>query len=208
MKYLNRDYTKHISFKDLAAPGSRAARFDPSFDSLPDEDLAAKAAVGSSDHFEALVRRYSAAIYRFSYRISGGAQEAEDIVQETFIKLFAALPNANPELPFKPWLYKIALNTAISKKRKNKDGGRVPLEYAEAMVAGGDAVESTAERLDAQAAIDRLPADYRAMIVLRAVEDLAFAEIAKVLEIPEATARTRFNRAKNALRSSLDRGAS
>ena len=180
-------------------------RFEPSLASMADEALAARAAAGSSQHFEALVRRYSKAIYRLGLRYSGNAGAAEEIAQETFVKVFLALPKARLDIPFKPWLYKIAMNTAISNRRKSKDEYNLPLERAEATVGKGDIAVSVAGRLDAQQAIERLQPDYRLIVILRAIEELSFSEIAQVLDIPEATARTRFKRAKDSLRLSLNK---
>jgi len=184
---------------------SGATEIKPSLAGATDEELAAKAAGGSSDHFEALVRRYTTAIYRVGYRLTGNTAEAEDIAQETFIKVFRALPKTRLDLPFKPWLYKIAVNTAISHWRKNKDRYQVDLEAADSLTQTGDTGDMVAVRQDIQAAINRLEIDYRRIGVLRVAEDLSFAEIGQVLDIPEATARTRFNRAKTKLQLYLSK---
>lgn len=163
--------------------------------SLTDEELARAFVAGSHGDFARLVDRYAGSLYRVIYRLCGSAEEAEDLVQETFVKVFKALPTLDLDRPLKPWLYKIAVNTTISQLRKR--GHRTQLEFDEGrQPVVGDSTEMLAQRVDAQAALARLPLDYRRMIVLRAVEDLAFSEIAEILDIPEATARTRFHRAR------------
>lgn len=191
---------KLFSLRNPAAkdrlPGARL-----SLAGLADEALAVRAGAGSGQHFEVLVRRYSAAIYRFSLRFSGNPAAAEEIAQETFIKVFQALPTARQGLPFKPWLYKIASNTAISYYRKTKMNSlNAPLEAAEAMAGKIDVAGAVANRVDAQAAISRLAPDYRQVVILRAIEEFSFGEIAAILEIPEPTARTRYKRAKDSLK--------
>jgi RNA polymerase sigma-70 factor (ECF subfamily) len=160
--------------------------------------LAARAASGSEEDFERLVRRYSASIYRVVYRMCRSAEDAEDITQETFVKAFRALPAADLSRPIKPWLYKIAVNTALSCLRKKS--GKIQVEWCESEVpAAVDQNETVPEKLDAQEALGRLPIEYRQIIILRAVEDLPFADVAAILDIPEPTARTRYSRARKAL---------
>jgi RNA polymerase sigma-70 factor (ECF subfamily) len=163
-----------------------------------DEDLAYRAVSGSEGDFEQLVRRYSASIYRVVYRICGSAEDAEDITQEAFVKAFKALPRADLSRPIKPWLYKIAINSALSHLRKKS--GKIQVEWSENQVpAAADQSETIPEKLDAQAALERLPSNYRQIIVLRAIEALPFADVARILDIPEATARTRYSRARKLL---------
>lgn len=195
------DIGKSIDFIGRIKPSLLLSGISPSLSGLTDEELAASAATGSTNHFEAIVRRYSSAMYRLAYRLSGNRGDAEDIVQETFVKLFRALPTADTSRPIKPWLYKIAVNTSLSLLRKRSGTKNVNLDEAADFVHSGDFSEISAAGIDAQKALDRLPPAFRQMIVLRAVEDLPFAEIADILDIPEPTARTRFKRAKDMLRS-------
>lgn len=182
---------------------SRKFVFEISIESLSDNELAARAASGSADHFTALVRRYSSAMYRLAYRLIGNESEAEDVAQETFIKLFLALPKADLDPPFKPWLYKIAVNACFSHIRKKKGKHWTGLETADAAARFSDISETVNDRIDAQKALAGLPLNYRQIVVLRAVEELTFAEISEILDIPEPTARTRFKRAKDSLRQQL-----
>lgn len=172
-----------------------------------DEELVLDAAAGSTNHFAALVRRYSSAIYRVGYRLCGDPHEAEDIAQETFVKVFRALPGARLDMPFKPWLYRIAINTAISHLRRRKaQPADLTVDGPENMGNRGvvpSFADAVALHLDAQAAINSLPLNYRQVVVLRAIEGLGFAEITQILDTPEATVRTWFHRAKTLLRARL-----
>ena len=160
-----------------------------------DEELAQAAAAGSQDDFARLVRRYSDSIYRVVFRLCGSAEDAEDITQETFIKAFKALPQIDLRRPIKPWLYKIAVNSAVSQLRKQR--GRVQVELDEAELPPvRDGAEMLPDMIDAQTALAGLPLDYRRVMVLRVIEDMSFADVAEILDIPEATARTRFRRAR------------
>lgn len=160
---------------------------------INDEELAIKSASGSIKHFEVLLLRYSAAIYRLAYRFVGNSHDAEDIAQDTFIKVFRALPKTNLDMPFKPWLYRIAINTAISYlRKKKKEQLNKDLE-----IETHDFAESLLDKDEIQFLINKLPLDYRKVIVLKAIDDLSYREISLILNIPETTARTWFYRAKN-----------
>jgi len=173
-----------------------------SLDGLADEELAAKAQAGSSDHFSQLVRRHTAGVYRVGYLLTGNRQEAEDIAQETFIKVYQAISRYRPGLPFKPWLYRIAINTSRSAGRKKKSRPETTgLNENEASLT--DAAESVSAELDALGVVKMLPPDYRPVVILRAVEGLSFSEISGILEMPEPTARTKFHRAKALLKARL-----
>lgn len=146
-------------------------------------------------------------MYRVAYRFCRNATEAQDLTQETFVKLFKALPKAQLDLPFKPWLYKISINTAISHMRKIQGKHRVEWTETETETETSTTTDDHADTIvkqnDLQAAIDELPFEYRQMIILRAVEELSFEEISEVLDIPAGTARTQFSRAKKQLRAIL-----
>jgi len=173
---------------------------------LTDEALLARAVTGSEDDFEVLVRRYSSTVYRVAYRFTGSRESAEDATQETFLKIYKALPTVKLDAPFKPWLYKIATNTAISSYRKSRGKTHVSLAAAadrDLATAPDDTALRVVEHDNLQAAISNLPDTYRQVVILRTVADLPYAEVAKILDVPEATARTWFNRAKNLLRQQL-----
>lgn len=187
------------------SPGSawRSSTIQESLDHYADEELAARATTGSDDHFAALVQRYSAPVYRIAYGVTGDSREAEDVAQETFVKLHRSLPQFQKDRAFRPWLFTIAVNTARSALRKRGSRPEVSsLAPAEA-AASINVAEASATRVDMQGALAALPPDYLQVAVLRGVEGLAFAEIGEILCIPEATARTRFHRARALLKRSL-----
>lgn len=189
-----------LSLRELAG---RLPWITPSLEGLSDEELAEGAATGSSDHFAALVRRYSAGVYRIGYLTFGSRGQAEDMAQETFIRLFRALPRYRLDLPFKPWLYRIAVNAARSIRRWNGSRPEEGPELTGREISPEDTAESAAARLDTYEALSALSEDYRQVVILRVVEGMTFAEISQVLGVLEATARTKFHRAKGLLRNFL-----
>jgi RNA polymerase sigma-70 factor (ECF subfamily) len=166
--------------------------------------------------FEALVRRHQGAIYNFSLRLLGRADDAADVAQETFVQLFTHLRQLDEREPIAPWLFRVARNRCIDVIRRRRT---VPLGMPD------DAGESTlgvepadeeplpeemAERADLQdilaSAIAELLPAYAEVVALRYAGDRSFAEIAEILDIDEGTARVRFHRAKALLRRRLRAG--
>ena len=179
-----------------------------------DEVLAERFQRGDALAFEELVARYHRPLYHFAYRLLGGAEDAEDATQDTLIQVYHALPAARLDLPLRPWIYRIARNRCLDllKRRRtvafsallaDETGDPFQLDVADT----SPLPDELAERADFQRvlgeAIARLPPPYREVVALRYAGDLGFAEIAAVLSMPENTVKTRFQRAKAALRLAL-----
>jgi RNA polymerase sigma factor (sigma-70 family) len=180
----------------------------------PDEELARLAAGGDAAAFEELVRRYQRPLVNFAYRMLGDPDAAADAAQQAFVQVYLHLPRARLDLPFRPWLYRIARNQCLDRLRERRatpfseverdDEGDSPLLG----VADPDPLpDDLLERRDLQrllgAAIQALPERYREVVALRYTTDLTFAEVAEALGIPENTAKTFFQRAKTLLREQL-----
>lgn len=178
-----------------------------------DEELARLAAGGDAPAFEELVRRYQRPLVNFAYRMLGDRDAAADAAQQAFVQAYLHLPRARLDLPFRPWLYRIARNQCLDRLRERRATPFSELDDAEdggplQSVADPDPLpDDLAERRDLQrllgAAIQALPERYRAVVALRYTTDLTFAEIATALGIPENTAKTFFQRAKALLRQRL-----
>ncbi len=174
-----------------------------------DERLAARAAGGDRRAFEALVTRHRRAVYRLCWSVTGNPADADDAAQETFLRVFRALPSYDPERPFAPWLRKIAWNCGLSVRRDGQAG--VPKVSAEehsdpADPAGGpeDAASGNEEKRRVEAAMAGLPEELRTVMVLRAVEGLSYAEIAETVGIPAGTVMSRLSRARERLLAALN----
>ena len=191
-----------------------AAARSLSLPALDDEQLAARYSAGSNACFDELVRRYSGPIYAFILRMVGRPEDADDLTQDVFVQLLKSLPGARHDLPLRPWVYVIARNKCLDHLKRKKSLLFSALDTADA----GDAVEDRfedleplpeelAERADLrdvlQAAIGALPPRYRAVVALRYSTDLTFGEIGAVLDLPENTVKTHFQRAKAILRAAL-----
>jgi RNA polymerase sigma-70 factor (ECF subfamily) len=173
-----------------------------------DERLAARAAGGDRIAFDTLITRHRQAVYRLCWSATGNHADADDAAQETFVRLFRALPAYNSERPFLPWLRKIAWNCALSVRRDGRSGvptvsgGSLPdlpdpAEGPEAAAAGKEEKERVAM------AVADLPDELRTILVLRTVEGLSYAEIAEAAGIPVGTVMSRLSRARARLLASL-----
>lgn len=148
-----------------------------------------------------LVEQYSMAVYRLAYARTGNREDAEDITQETFLRLVRTAPAFRDGEHCKAWLLRVAANCAVDLHRSPWRRRSVPLEEAEQMAA-----PELAEEDGMLASILALPEEYRVVVHLYYYEDLSTGEIAKVLCKREGTIRTRLSRARAMLREDLQEG--
>lgn len=183
----------------------------------PDEPFVARAKTGDLDAFDALVRRNQDRIHNLLLRLTGNAADAEDLTQETFLSAFRALAGFDGQSRFSTWLYAIAANAARSHGRRRAVAGRVVPFSRDARGPGAadppaadPPVGATLERREAierlQALLNELEPTLREAIVLRDVEGLDYARIARIQEAPLGTVKTRIHRARQALREKMARG--
>ena len=181
-----------------------------------DADLARRVLAGEAAAFEQLMRRYNRALYRTAKAILRDEAEAEDALQEAYLQVYRTIGTWRGDARLSTWLARVVANEALMRLRKQvRRSSIVPLRAG----ADPDEVNQTAEdsmdngpERSAQRAemrklleerIDALPGAYRAVFVLRAVEDYSVEETSAILQIPEATVRSRFFRARSLLREGL-----
>lgn len=182
----------------------------------PEADLVALAAAGDGAAFELLMRRHNQLLFRTARSILKNDAEAEDAVQEGYLRAWRALGEFRTESRLSTWLVRIVANEALGRLRRT--GAQViPLEAAmsspepETQAAFTDTPERGPEhsalrsqvRTLLESRIDLLPEACRTVFMLRAVEEMSVEEVAQALDIPEATVRTRFFRARSLLREGL-----
>jgi RNA polymerase sigma-70 factor (ECF subfamily) len=175
-----------------------------------DTELVARVRAGDTAAMERLMRRHNRVLYRTARAILRDDAEAEEAVQDAYLKAFGALARFRGESRLSTWLVRIAANEALMRRRRRARGAEViPLQATEDPMDGGEGPERAAGRGELrrllEARIDRLPDDYRAVFVLRVLEELSVEDTAAALDIPEATVRTRHFRARSLLRESLAR---
>lgn len=184
---------------------------------LSDAQLSLRIAAGDLQAFEQLMRRHNQALFRAARAILRDDADAEEAVQEGYLSAYRAMENFRGESKISTWLMRIVVNEALARRRKDaRRAAVVPIrsgeiaehEYeAEAAMSDGDRPDALAARGEIrkllEQKIDALPDVFRAVFVLRALEELSVEETATALDIPEATVRTRFFRARSQLREAL-----
>ena len=171
-----------------------------------DSTLARLAAVGDRDALDVLLDRHVDRVHAICRRVVGNPDDALDATQEALLAIARAIDRFDGRAAFTTWLYRIATNAAIDELRRRRRRP-VPADPAD-VVAGpaGAGPEAVADRLDVEAAIDRIPEEFRAAVVLRDLCDLDYARIADVLDVPPGTVRSRIARGRAALAAELGAG--
>lgn len=163
---------------------------------LDDTILVRAAQTGDVDAFEELVRRHQASVYRLALRILGSSADAQDAVQETFVRAWRALPHFRRDSTISTWLYRIATRRAlhtIASRRSTQTLDEVELE------AGPDPAHAAERRERLRAvtqAIANLPPEQRAALALREFEGLSYQEVADILGASVPAIKTRIRRAR------------
>jgi RNA polymerase sigma-70 factor (ECF subfamily) len=192
----------------------------PPISSLSDPEVVALARKGSEQAYRELLARYERPVFSLVFRMVRDRETAEDLSQETFIKVLNNLDRYSPEFKFSSWLFKIANNLTIDHLRRRRvdtisiEGApdAITSESAKAtsiaVVSGG---ESPLEELESrelgtaiERAIGKLRPEYRACIMLRHVEDKSYEEIAEIVKLPLGTVKTYIHRARHELRAALE----
>lgn len=185
-----------------------------------DDDLALVRAIKAGDValFERLVEKYMPRLYNFGLKICKDSQDAEDLVQESFINVHKYLKDFREEASFKNWLYRIAASVCWKMKRKSKFAPERELSLEEFMPKGHDVVDDSAPawahepvsqllnmELSGQIeqAIADLPEPYRLVLVLRDMEGFSTEETARILSISESNVKVRLHRARLYVREAL-----
>ncbi len=177
-----------------------------------DSRLIAECLGGRRDAFGELVTRYQARLYNAAIRLVDNPEDAADVVQDAFLNAYQSLHGFKGDAEFFTWLYRIAFNTGVSLKRKRRavlsldtgggDTGIDPDDPSE-YVRPGLALERTEDEAQLQAAMVRLSAEHREVLVFKDIEGLKYEEIAEVLGVPIGTIRSRLHRARLELRNLL-----
>jgi RNA polymerase sigma-70 factor, ECF subfamily len=184
---------------------------------IPDQDLVDRVRNGDSACFELIMRRHNRRLYRIARGILRNDVEAEDAVQEAYVRAYVKLDRFKGDGPFSAWLAKITVNEALGRLRgavsaKNSlslddpERGNEMNSMAELTFSGPNPEQSVARgefRRLLESAIDALPDSYRLVFILRGLEEMTVAETADCLDVEPATVKTRYHRARKILQQSL-----
>jgi RNA polymerase sigma-70 factor (ECF subfamily) len=181
---------------------------------LDDRTLVARILAGERDLFTELVSRYEKRIVNYVYRVTHRWEEAHDLSQEIFTKVYLALDRYDPKFQFSTWIFRIAQNAAIDALRKKSisevsltrsedDSDGKEWEFADPGVSPYRDLKNKRLAAAIDVAVAKLPADYRELIQLRHFGELSYEEIASLLELPLGTVKNKLFRARNLLKDEL-----
>ena len=184
--------------------------------SMSDGDLVEQARAGDQEAFEVLVERYRVPLYQFISRYFWDYDQRCDVLQQVLIQLYISLPNLQTNRSLYAWLFRVARNRCLDELRHKHvpnfsemswEGNEDDVLFAIGALMLAPSVEEQAEQHELQQllcqVIANLPPKYRPIVWLRYTTLLNFGEIGRILHIPEATAKTYFQRAKARMRQSL-----
>lgn len=176
--------------------------------------LIEKARSGNMSAFEELISLYEKKIYNYCYRMTDSREDAEDLTQEVFIKVYRGLKSFKGNSSFSTWIYRIAYNTCVDKYRKNKrinvvslnsgndeDAGEIELVSGDPLPEDEVIQKERYKRL--QVHIAALKPEYKTVIILRDIQNYSYEEIAQILQLPLGTVKSHISRARAALCDAL-----
>jgi len=182
--------------------------------SADDQRLIADCLGGNTAAFGELVRRYQDRLFSTIYRLVESAEDAQDVAQEAFLNAYQSLDSFKGDSLFFTWLYRIAVNTAISHRRKRRVLARIDLGRGDDGLADpadpsevnrpGHAIEQVEQEQKIHQALARLSPEHRAVLVMKDLEGQKYEEMADALEVPIGTIRSRLHRARLELRELLE----
>ncbi|GAB4340238.1 MAG: sigma-70 family RNA polymerase sigma factor [Calditrichia bacterium] len=180
---------------------------------VTDEQLIARFQQGDVQAFDVLVRRYKDQLLNFVYRFVGNRNDAEDVVQETFLRVFKNKHYYKEIAKFSTWVYTIAGNLAKTELRRRKRhrifsvsnfvNEERDYDIPDTEIGPDRQVDGTIKEDIIQKAIEKLPPKFKEVIVLRDIQGFAYEEISQILDIPLGTVKSRVNRGRLKLQEDL-----
>ena len=178
--------------------------------------LVRRCLAGDEKAYRELVERYQAQVYSVALRMVRRSEDAEDLTQETFVRMFRALSRYDPTRPFAAWLFTIASRLCIDHIRRRKvnpisltqrereSEEEYEIDVEDPGLRPDEVAIHAEESRSAAALIDSLPPHYRIVVILRHVQDLSYEEIAEALHLPLGTVKARIHRARSLLRARIE----
>lgn len=184
--------------------------------SQPDEVLVSKCKRGDMAAFDELIGRYQDRVYNLAYRLTSSHDDASDMAQEAFLRVYVSLSGFRGRSAFSTWLYRVVSNVCLDELRRR---GRRPLLVVDRAVDTGEGelvrevvdpspgpdehVERRELGREIQKALAGLGDQQRLMVILRDIDELSYQEIAEILSLPLGTVKSRLSRARQALRDEM-----
>ena len=177
-----------------------------------DEELVRRAKADDSRAFGELVSRYESKVYSLALRMVRNPEDAEDVLQDTFLRAYRGIKSFQGNSTFSTWIYRITANSALMRLRKRQlptvsiedsDERETPINIADWAPGPVEQLLSQETQQAMSEAIDSLPPEFRQVFVLRDIEELSNSEVAEILEISIAAVKSRLHRARLKVRNRL-----
>ncbi len=203
---------------DFSRPGPCHALESESVPDLTREmeaELATRLLAGDPEAFDRFVEHFRTKIFHYSWLLCGQREDAEEVVQEALMRVFENLGDLREPARVRPWVFQIAKNACLMKRRKSVFAPAYELSLDESLAEAGlqvadlgDLPDARVIQLQTRAVLDQaiaaLPENYRCVILLRDVEDLSTLETAQILDLSEDVVKMRLHRARVAVRKTLE----
>ena len=172
-----------------------------------------KSLSGDAKAFEWIIRKYQKRLYFTVLQVVMNHEDADDILQDTFIKAYTKLDTYNESFPFYPWLYRIAINTSLNHQKKKARLRAISLDDLDGNGQQADLAESPTQMFDTEgtelvaklkAALGKIPYEQRTVFILRVNDGLSYQEISETMDISMGTVMSRLSRARDKLRILLE----
>lgn len=169
-----------------------------------DNALIKQAQNGDVNAFEALYREYASFVYNVSFKMMQNETEAKEVTQDVFLKVYSKLSSYRFESAFKTWLYRIAVNTALTRLRDRQRVNKIRVYMEDEAEKGSELFEENKsllrrdDALEVDRLLEKLQPDHKLCLILRELEGLSYEEMSETLEIPLNTVRSRLKRAREA----------
>ena len=183
---------------------------------LTDEELILEFQKGNVEAFNEIVSRYKDKLVNFLFRYTSNRDDAEDLAQDTFVKLYRSKHLYKEIAKFSTWFYTIAINTAKTDSRRKSRFNAISIsdydpdeekdyELTANVISPEDSANASLEHIYIQKAIDSLDDYFKEVIILRDIQDLDYDEIAQITGLPLGTVKSRINRGREKLKKSLNK---
>jgi len=173
---------------------------------------------GDIDSFEKLIGSHQKRVYNIAFKMLGNKEDASEMAQETFIKIFKSIKNFKEESTFSTWIYRITVNVCLDFIRKRKKNinvsydNTIKLDDSEVHFQAKDnsqrpdmIYENRELKRELDKAIEKLPPDQRIVVILKDIQGFSYIDIANFVKCPEGTVKSRLNRGRLALKEMLKR---
>jgi RNA polymerase sigma-70 factor (ECF subfamily) len=172
-------------------------------DESRDHELILRCRRGDRQALGELIKEYERPIYNAAFRILGNRDDAADVTQTVFLRVFERIDQYNPEYKFFSWIYRIAINESINQRNRSKNLQSYEDEHVSLDSNPEDSVDADKLSDIIQAGLMKLREDYRVVVVLRHFSEMSYHDISGILSIPEKTVKSRLYSARQLMKAQL-----